>query len=207
MLLWSHPSFGSIEKKLLLLDVFFAESTLNLLLNKPFLAENSILENTKLFGKCCKCLLYRIENDLNNRIMCWLCVHRDMKHMKSSSWEPLCFRELNASTNAYEWASRLHLIHKNTRYYVSFFKTGDKGLAGTMDPFGWLIWDRIIRFSARHTWRSRNSSSLNSEGKIGAEILFCTFIYYHYFQVQSCSKIGYSDCNGILFFFFATKTD
>ena len=112
----------------------------------------------------------------------------------------LCFRELNASTNAYEWASRLHLIHKNTRYYVSFFKTGDKGLAGTMDPFGWLIWDRIIRFSARHTWRSRTSSSLNSEGKIGAEILFCTFIYYHYFQVQSCSKIGYSDCNGILFF-------
>ena len=119
----------------------------------------------------------------------------------------LCFRELNASTNAYEWASRLHLIHKNTQYCVSFFKTGDKGLAGTMDPFGWLIWDRIIRFSARHTWRSRTSSSLNSEGKIGAEILFCTFIYYRYFQVQSCSKIGYSDCNGILFFFFATKTD
>lgn len=102
----------------------------------------------------------------------------------------LRFRELNASTNAYEWASRLHLIHKNTRYYVSFFKTGDKGLAGTMDPFGWLIWDRIIRFSARHTWRSRTSSSLNSEGKIGAEILFCTFIYYHYFKYNPAARLG-----------------
>ena len=79
------PFVWVYRKKVVVTRRIFAELTLNLLLNKPFLAENSILENTKLFGKRCKCLLYRIENDLNNCTMCRLCVHRDMKHMKSSS--------------------------------------------------------------------------------------------------------------------------
>ena len=43
------PFLRSIKKGVI--RRIFAESTLNLLLNEPFLAKNAILENTKSFGK------------------------------------------------------------------------------------------------------------------------------------------------------------